>query len=96
MLHITEHSMSGTCRKTSVVLNGGSGRSRMSTFTKILFNMPFRVEQMYSGAVPICNSLDYLTSVEAKRCLKEKRPKLDWPRLRYWQRYHEDSSSQTL
>ena len=43
MLHITEHCMSGTCRKISVVLNGGLGRSRMSASTKSLFIMPFVV-----------------------------------------------------
>ena len=35
--------MGGTCRKISVVLNGGSGRSRMSASTKILFDVPFVV-----------------------------------------------------
>ena len=32
--------MSGTCRKRSMVLNGGLGSSRMSTSTKLLFNYP--------------------------------------------------------
>ena len=41
MLNNAEHSMSGTCRKISVVLNGGSGGSRMST--KIFSMMPFVV-----------------------------------------------------
>ena len=36
MLNLKEHSMSGTCRKISMVPNGGSGRSRMSASTKIL------------------------------------------------------------
>ena len=41
MLNNAEHSMSGTCGKISVVLNGGSERSRMST--KILSIMAFVV-----------------------------------------------------
>jgi hypothetical protein len=37
MLNFTEQSTSGTCRKISMVPNGGSGSSRMSGSTKILF-----------------------------------------------------------
>jgi len=43
MLNLTERSMSGTCGKISMVLNGGSGSSRMSASTKILLLMPFVV-----------------------------------------------------
>ena len=45
MLNIMEQSMSGTCGKMSLVLNGGSGRSRMSGLTKILFIQLFVVHQ---------------------------------------------------
>ena len=41
MLNLTEYSMNGTCGKISMVPNGGSGRSRMSGSTKILFITPF-------------------------------------------------------
>ena len=41
MLNFTEHFMSGTCGKMSLVPNGGLGRSRMSGSTKILFIMLF-------------------------------------------------------
>ena len=43
MLNLTEHSMSGTCGKISMILNGGSGRSRMSGSTKVLFITLFEV-----------------------------------------------------
>jgi len=43
MLNVKEHSMSGTCRKISMVLNGGLGSSRMSASTEILFIMLFVV-----------------------------------------------------
>ena len=57
MLNMAEHSTSGTCRKMSLVPNGGSGRSRMSGSTNILY-------------YAVCSSLEQVTSVQAKESWK--------------------------
>ena len=41
MISLTEHSMNGTCRRMSLVPNGGLGSSRMSASTKMRFIMLF-------------------------------------------------------
>ena len=57
MLNMAEHSTSGSCGKMSLVSNGGSGRSRMSGTTNILY-------------YAVCSSLKQVTSVQAKEFWK--------------------------
>ena len=63
MLNVAEHSTSGTCRKMSLVPNGGLGSGRKSGSTKKLFITPFVVHGITNEH-------------SSKRNLKEKRLKL--------------------
>ena len=58
--YLAEQSTSGTCGKRSLVLNGGSGRSKMFTSR----NLPF--------ITSFCSSLEQVMSVQAKESWRRR------------------------